>query len=150
MSGAPSPGLMVVALVLGGLVLLRMTALGASCARARGEGDRVLGWVVCVWLCALGAMAFAGLALYLWQWDFWQSLERSKTGQESPAVVWSGFAGALVAFGLLFRLLRLLKWGIGEPPTPDELARSDRETEERPARKDDADEASSEEERFER
>jgi len=149
LSGEPSPGLMIVALILGGLILARMTTLGAACIRERGEASLVGGGVGWVWLAATGAVAFGALALHLWDYDFWVALERSRKGEISSVVVYSGLAATVVTFGLLFRLMHLLKWGIGEPPSPDELAEADRRKSDTPPIQEDADEASAEEKRSE-
>jgi hypothetical protein len=93
-----------------------LSYIGAAAMRGRGEGAGVGMWLLKLW--GLGALIWLTLAgaLRCWDGDFWSALDAVKAGQGSPVVFTVGTVCAVGMIVTLFRLTRLARAGLGEPP----------------------------------
>lgn len=93
-----------------------LSYIGALSMRARGEGAGVRVWLLKLW--ALGALVWLCIAgaLRSWDGDFWGALDAVKAGQGEPVVFSIGMVCAVGTIVTLFRLTRLARAGLGEPP----------------------------------
>jgi hypothetical protein len=107
-SHGPSP--METLLASGALVaMLAMVAYtGAGVMRARGEDDKVRGWLLRVWLQGALLWVLIAATLRCWNGDFWITLAAVRSGEGDMVTFTIGMVCAVGTIVTLFRLV--LTW----------------------------------------
>jgi len=95
------------------LFLLGVSYAGSKSLKARNLAKRARGWVIELWLIAAAAIGLLVLSARLVGWNFVAALDSIRDLRGGVATFALAVVGALVGLGCMFRMLTLVREGIG-------------------------------------